>query len=246
MPHLLILKLEGPLVAFGDIMVDAIGPVSDLPSASMLTGLIANALGWQRSDKAALQRLQDRLVHAARLDRSSGRFTEFQTAKLEKSDEGWTTCGRPEGRAGGDGSYLGPHLRYRDHDADVCVHVALALTPADEAPTLEAIAAALIEPARPLFIGRKPCLPAERIYFGLIEAETLLDGLKAVPLEPSRQRVPPPVLVELPRDGQPPPDGFRLIHRSERRDWIAGAHTGDHLRWSGSLPRAAFAEKADR
>jgi len=241
MARILILKLEAPLVAFGDIMVDSIGPVSDLPSASMLTGLIANALGWRREERAALQRLQDRLAHAARLDRRAGRFTEFQTAKLEKADQGWTTRGRPEGRAGGDGSYLGPHLRYRDHDADVCIHVALTLEPVDDAPTLEAIAAAFDEPARPVFIGRKPCLPADRINCGIVEAATLLDALTTRPLEPSRDRQAPPVLIELPR-ADAAPEGFRLVHRSERRDWIAGVHTGDHLRWSGSLPRTAFAQ----
>jgi len=239
MPSVLLLRLEAPLVAFGDIMVDARGPVTDLPSASMLTGLIANALGYRREERAALQRLQDRLVHASRLDQSAGRFTEFQTAKLDKSDEGWTTRGRPEGRAGGDGSYVGPHLRFRDHHADVCVHVALRLDPADEPPDLAAIAAALVEPARPLFIGRKPCLPSGRIFAGLMEAETLLAALIATPLagKSSAGRV----LVDLPRLEVPPAD-FRRVHRSDRRDFAAGVHTGDSTRWEGSLPCDDFAK----
>jgi CRISPR system Cascade subunit CasD len=240
MTRVLILRLEAPLVAFGDIMVDARGPVSDLPSASLLTGLIGNALGWRREDHAALQRLQDRLVHATRLDRSAGRFTEFQTAALEKSDQGWTTRGRPEGRAGGDGSYVGPHLRYRDHDTDVCVHVALRLDPTREAPDLDAVAAALDTPFRPLFIGRKPCLPATRIVVGLVEAENLIAALIATPLEPGRARQTRPILVDLPL-AETPPDGFRRIHRADRRDWRAGVHTGDSRRWMGSLPRDAFA-----
>jgi hypothetical protein len=43
----LIIVLEGALAAFGAEMVDARGPVRDWPGASLLTGLLANALGWR-------------------------------------------------------------------------------------------------------------------------------------------------------------------------------------------------------
>lgn len=241
MARFLLLRLEAPLAAFGDVSVDAIGPVSDLPSASMITGLLANALGWRREDRAALQRLQDRLVHAARLDRVAGRFTEFQTAELAKSDRGWTTRGVVEGRAGGAGSYEGPHIRWRDHDADLSAVVALTLTPADEAPDLAALAGALAEPFRPLFIGRKPCLPTAPISLGIVEATDLLVALTIPPLARRRGRgVDRDILVELPIEAEAPA-GFHRLHRCDRRDWIAGVHAGDTLRWSGRIPASAFA-----
>ncbi|HEY8214455.1 MAG TPA: type I-E CRISPR-associated protein Cas5/CasD [Methylocystis sp.] len=241
----LILRLEAPLVAFGDIMVDAIGPVSDLPSASMLTGLIGNALGWRREEKDRLQRLQDRLIYAARLDRRTLRITEFQTAELDKNDEGWTTRGRPEGRAGGDGTYAGPHIRYREYDCDVSVVAALRLAPAGEYPDLETIAHALVEPFRPLFIGRKSCLPAAPIFERLAEADTLLQALRTVPLAAERKGQERRVLVELPYEERPP-DGerFLAVHRCDRRDWRAGVHAGDTLRWSGFLSRTVFVDEA--
>jgi CRISPR system Cascade subunit CasD len=245
MPLCLILRLEAPLVAFGDIMVDSIGPVSDLPSASMLTGLIGNALGWRREEKDRLQRLQDRLIYAARLDRRALRFTEFQTAELDKNDEGWTTRGRPEGRAGGDGTYSGPHIRYREHDCDVSVVAAIRLAPADEYPDLGAVADALVEPFRPLFIGRKSCLPAAPIFEQLAEAGTLLQALRTAPLAAERKGQERRVLVELPYEERPP-DGERFfaVHQCDRRDWRAGVHAGDTLRWSGYLPRSAFVDEA--
>ena len=46
----LILNLEAPLMAFGGETIDNIGVTRRFPSASMLTGLIANALGWRRID----------------------------------------------------------------------------------------------------------------------------------------------------------------------------------------------------
>ena len=155
MPRCLMLRLEGPLMAFGDVMVDAIGPIRDVPAASALTGLLANALGISREESGRLQRLQGRLVFGSRIDRPEERFTEFQTAKLEASDNGWTTGGRPEGRAGGTATYDSPHIRHRDHDADKRITVALRLDPQDEEPGLDVIAAALDEPARPLLHAAK-------------------------------------------------------------------------------------------
>src|SRR5271170_3180752 len=96
----LILALEGPLAAYGAEMVEARGPVRDWPGASLLTGLIANALGLTRSMGAELAALQARLDFAVRLDRRGTSLRDFQTAQLEKSDTGWTTRGLPEGRAG--------------------------------------------------------------------------------------------------------------------------------------------------
>lgn len=160
MPRFLILTLEAPLMAFGDEIVDAYGRVRDFPGVSNLTGLLANALGWTRGERQSHQRLQERLVFAVRLDRPGIEIADFQTAKLEANDRGWTTRGVFEGRAGGAATYESPHIRYRDMIADAALTVALGLEPAQEAPTLDDLAAALDAPARPLFLGRKPCLPA--------------------------------------------------------------------------------------
>ena len=131
MQHL-ILNLEAPLLAFGGETIDNYGVIRAFPAASMLTGLLANALGWRRVEQQKHQQLQDRLVFAARIDREPAgnvRLTDFQTAQLGADDEGWTTRGRPEGRAGGPNTYKAPHLRYRDYYADMRVTVALRLEP---------------------------------------------------------------------------------------------------------------------
>ncbi len=92
----LLLRLEGPLMAFGGETIDNLGVIRDFPAQSMLTGLIANALGWRREDAAEHDRLQARLVFGARLDRLGTRITEYQTARLLQNDSGWTTHGVPE------------------------------------------------------------------------------------------------------------------------------------------------------
>ena len=114
------------------------------------------------------------------------RLTDFQTAQLGANDRGWTTRGAPEGRAGGANTYDAPHVRYRDYYPDTLVIVALRLVSDEEAPTLESLATALDEPARPLFIGRKPCLPSAPLFAGWEEGDTALAALLAYPLSESQ------------------------------------------------------------
>jgi CRISPR system Cascade subunit CasD len=227
----LILRLEGPLMAFGGETIDNLGVIRDFPARSMLTGLIANALGWRREDAAAHDRLQSRLIFGARLDRPGIRFTEFQTAELRKDDAGWTTTGTPEPRGGGDGTYKGQHLRYRDHLADAAVLIALRLEPADESPTLQDVAQALQRPMRPLFLGRKPCIPSGPLFVGFIDATDVLAALtQASPLVPN-----PLVRAQWPA-GEGDLPGSRRIDLCDERNWTSGVHGGWRPVCQGSLP----------
>ncbi len=97
----LMLRLSAPLLAYGGETIDNFGVIRDFPALSMLTGLIANALGWDRGDADLHDRLQARLRVGSRLDKPGTRLTDFQTAQLGAKDRGWTTRGQPEGRAGG-------------------------------------------------------------------------------------------------------------------------------------------------
>ena len=49
----LAMRLEAPLSSYGAEAIDNFGVVDDFPAASMLTGLLANALGWLRGRDAA-------------------------------------------------------------------------------------------------------------------------------------------------------------------------------------------------
>ena len=133
----LILNLEAPLMAFGGETIDNLGVIRWFPSASMLTGIAGQCPGLAPNRGRSHQRLQDRLVFAARIDREPRgrlRLRDFQTAQLNKNDRGWTTRGQPEGRAGGANTYDAPHLRYRDYFADMRVTVALRLQPETNLP----------------------------------------------------------------------------------------------------------------
>lgn len=241
----LILNLESPLMAFGGETIDNYGVIRWFPSASMLTGLLANALGWRRVDRERHQQLQERLVFAARIDREPAggvRMRDFQTAQLAASDMGWTTRGQPEGRTGGPNTYNSPHLRYRDYFADMRVTVALRLNPAAGSPTLDDLASALQEPARPLFIGRKPCIPSAPLVVDkdedIVEGDTALSALLDRPIEIEPDD---PVRLLWP-DGEGV-EGVRVDRSymlTDQRNWVSGLHGGGRLVCEGTRPRDHF------
>ena len=251
----LILRLEAPLMAFGGTMIDAIGPTRELPILSMITGLIGNALGWHRGDRDKHQELQDRLIIGARLDRAGTELFDFQTALLFEDEKNWTTRGKPEGREkspsyswGRSGRKELNHIRKRFYRADAFVTVALRLEPAAASPDLDAIAAALITPARPLFIGRKPCLPARPVHAGeTVDAPTVFDALLATTIvagfpQPRwrKEELPDPVRIVVPPAEWPPTGNDRTETVSNVRDWVAGVHAGENRLVLLSRPRTDF------
>ena len=223
------LRLAAPLMAFGGVKIDHVGPTRVFPSASALTGLLANALGWRREEGARHQRLQDRLVFGALSVLPKGRgtaiiLTDMQTAKLEKSDKGWTTFGKREERGGRANTYDNPHRLRRDYLADHETRVVLRLT-GNGTPTLEDIAAALDRPARPLFIGRKSCLPAHRLFVGWVEGTDARAALCA--LNQSGRA--------LWSDDAPPRDGALRQAMPDLRNWASGLHGGSRIVHEGRI-----------
>lgn len=213
------LRLSAPLVAFGGVVIDHVGPTRDFPSASSLTGLFANALGWRREEGAAHQALQDRLVFGALIAREGQLLVDTQNAKLEANDRGWTTWGRPDERAGA--TYDSPHRRRREYLADHDCRVVLRLLPG-EGPDIDGLAAALDRPARPLFLGRKPCLPSAPLFAGWVEGADAHAALSALALSGRAQW---PMAGDLPgRD------------TADLRNWVTGLHGGSRLICEGRLP----------
>jgi CRISPR system Cascade subunit CasD len=234
MPKHLILRLHSPLVAFGGATIDNLGVITDFPALSMVTGLIANALGWDRSEAQRHDRLQQRLRMGCRLERAGRRLRDYQTAELFMDDAGWTTHGMPEGREespsykpNGSGRRALTLQRYRDYHADLAAVVALRLEPAEESPTLDEVAAAIDRPRRPLFIGRKPCLPAGRLVQGWLEAEDVLAVLATLPHEitSAGPRATPTLRAQWP-DGEGSLPGDRVLEVCDERDWYSGVHGG--------------------
>lgn len=235
----LVIRLEAPLMAFGGVAIDQVGPVRDYPAASMLTGLIGNAFGWHWADGATHQAMQDRLVFGARAERQEHTLlTDSQNVQLAKSDKGWTTTGLPEGRAGA--SYDAPHRRFRDYHADSSLRMVLHLRPADVAPTLDAVAQALDRPARPLYLGRKPCLPScpllESGNDRWVVGRSVHEALCAIP-GPTMQLPATWPMGEGPDAGQ---GVDRIADLADLRNWRNGLHTGSRRVVEGWITPAAL------
>lgn len=221
----LILRLDAPLISFGAVVVDQINPVWRFPGASMLAGLLGNALGWCHADTKKLQELQGRLYFAARWDAEPDILTEYQTVELGQDHlvgTGWTTRGEREDRGGGTAA-MATHQRWRSYWANGIATLAVALN-AEDKPQLDAIEGALRTPSRPLFLGRKPCLPASPILIGRRQGSSVKAALLAEPLadigcrrRPGRIKGLWP-LVEGP--------GHQDEERFDLRDWTRNIHCG--------------------
>lgn len=224
----LLLRLDAPLMSFGGVVVDQINPVDRFPGRSLLTGLIGNALGWDHSDVDRLSALQGRLRHAARWDSEPERIVDYHTVDLGQAflqDTGWTTFGRREDRGKGDATSV-THQRYRHYWANGCATVAITLVDDGGPPDLSAVEQALRSPTRPLFIGRKACVPAAPVLLGRREAACLRAALESEPMADigTRRR---PVAVEALwplEEGE----GAQVLEIADQRDWRHNAHRGGH------------------
>lgn len=179
----LILRFDAPLMSFGGIKVDQHNATDWFPGLSMIAGLIANALGWVHADVEKIQRFQDRLLLASRWDIKPVPIVDYQTVDLGQAkmrEPGWTTRGTCEHRDGGPTAKFGTHERYRHYLANGVLTSVIALRD-NEAPDIVAVEKALAQPARPLFIGRKTCLPSYRVLVGRISGENVLAMLERVP-----------------------------------------------------------------
>ena len=239
----LVLRLEAPLVSFGGVAIDHIGVTRDFPAASMLTGMIANALGWDRTDWRKHQALQDHLVFASRIDREdpANALTDIQNVQMRADDKGWTTGTKPEERGGGRETYDSPYRRKRDYFADAAVTIALRLAAGSvEAGDLEpdlslnSLAAALMRPKRPIFLGRKTCLPAAPVLHRDESAPTAYEALALVPAADCAKKLlrccwP---LGEGPETGN---SVLRIVDLADLRNWRTGLHGGSRRVVEGTI-----------
>ncbi len=118
--------------------------------------------------------------------------------------------------------------------------VALILVPAEEAPTLAALEAALRQPERPLFIGRKGCPPSRPMLDRVVAAESLVAALDQIALLGPDQASGDPLVIET-EDAPGEPEAQQLIAVADRRDWRLGLHAGQSRRRELRRPPSAGA-----
>lgn len=245
MLDVLLLRLDAPMMSFGTTVVDNLGRTGDFPGRSLLTGLLGNALGYDHRDQQALARLQSRLRHAVRRDCGGEVREDYQTVDLGQpsllDEVAWTTWGRLDPRGGSGDNKVGTHIRHRSYVVDSVFTVALALVPADEVPSVAELETALGRPARPLFLGRKCCLPAAPLLLGRTRAPSVRAAVIAAPgprhrTADDRMRIWWPVGDDLEHEAA----AHRFEHTDER-DWHNQIHVGSYAMLEGLCERAGEA-----
>jgi len=237
------IRLCAPLMSFGGVAVDQFGPTRDFPAISSFTGLFGNAMGWRWQDRDMHQALQDRLIFGVGVARQGRLIIDNQNARVYEGESGWTTWGEPEARnkgnsytgkpeAGQTGDQLGrkwlTHRRQREYLADHDCQVVLRLAEGN-GPILDELAESLQMPARPLYIGRKPCLPSTPLFSGWVAGGTARIALMILDVDWVNSG------KALWQEQHDLPEGARILDIPDLRNWRSGLHGGSRKVVLGSL-----------
>ena len=104
-----------------------------------------------------------------------------------------------------------------------------------------------MEPARPLFIGRKPCLPSAPLLAGIVEAKTTLGALLNFPLSPDEHADGAPVRLFWDKGEQAARiNSNRNYMITDERNWVSGLHGGGRNVFEGTMPRDAFGPREEQ
>ncbi len=192
MTQFLVFRLYGPMVAWGDIAVGERRPTANRPSRSAVLGLIAGALGIERSDQERQTALRDSLGVASRIDIPGRLMHDYHTAQVPS--ESWckdqTKRWKDKPRHGGPLWTRGEELEGRDdlstilseraYLADTLALVAVWLKGPDGTIALADVAQALGRPVFAPFLGRKSCPPALPFVPQLVDADHPVQALQSV------------------------------------------------------------------
>lgn len=231
--RLIRLRFEAPLMAFGAPTINAKAPTYPFPTLSMVSGLIANALGYDHLERGRTQGIQNKIEIASVAIREGGRLEDFSCAAVDLADETWTTYGEPIGREGAKTSYSSTTQRFPQYIEDGAFVTFVAVDESQAGPTLGEMAAALARPARPLFIGRKSCVPTARLFAGIVEVDDIAEALVEAATEADRD-----ALGQWPEDWTVPASRTRMVPVSDARDWATRVHGGQRLLTQGYIDLA--------
>ncbi|MBZ0253696.1 MAG: type I-E CRISPR-associated protein Cas5/CasD, partial [Candidatus Methylomirabilis sp.] len=148
----LLLRLEGPLQAWGDPSKFVIRRTMEAPTKSGVLGMICSAEGLTREEARARLPALNELRMGVRIDRPGARWWDYHTVG---AGIGLLTAEGEIKKTASTGE-IETLVTRREYLADASFLVALR----GEAELVREVHAALDAPRRPLFLGRKCCQPA--------------------------------------------------------------------------------------
>lgn len=171
----LVLRLYGPLAAWGDVAVGEVRPVLSHPTKSALIGLMGAALGIRREENEIISRMAKSYGFAVADEGRKSRIRDFHTvqfapvSKEKEFEYGYLANRQRELSIPVNG--LKTSLTYRDYICDVVYTVAVWVKDASQVPfSLAEVASALREPKFVPYLGRKSCVLSRPMEPQLISA----------------------------------------------------------------------------
>jgi CRISPR system Cascade subunit CasD len=217
--NFLLFRLYAPLASWGEVAVGEYRPSHSYPSRSSLLGLIAAALGVDRTDEAQHRQLGEALAFAVAVYAEGTLLRDYHTAQVPGASD---LKKRPHRTRADELSVprsdLNTILSTRDYRQDSLSVVAAWLRPNVEAIDLGSLKAALEHPCFTLYLGRKACPPALPLSPQIIVADDFRAALARAHF---------PAIEEL--------AALKLPAQPLRVAWEEGATVG--WRQSFSLPR---------
>lgn len=180
MQDILVVRLSGRFMSFGDVTSNGTRGTTEFPAPSMLTGLFGNIMGWDYSDYDKLERLQKEMEYVARIDRPGELWEDYQVTDLSQpgllaKKIGWTSSGFMSTRAGENATGNSISLKYYWAGRIVTV----AMVPPDG--LMDELVSALLQPRRPPCLGRKACTPDAQMFRGVFSAKDPMEVIREFP-----------------------------------------------------------------
>jgi len=177
MPEFLILRLDGPMQAWGTHTFEDYRPASLFPTRSGLLGLIGACLGLERSDAESLRALGDSLSFAVRADQAAlrpGDRPPMPKGATKALDFHTVLNARKVDRS----ANRNPVVSRREYLFDAAFTVAVGFRP-EASFGFERVAAALRRPYFTPVLGRRSC-PLARPLLDRDTPVEAADGLGAL------------------------------------------------------------------
>lgn len=171
MRDFLILKLQGPMQAWGEHTFEGLRPSANFPTRSGVLGLLGACLGIRRNEPERLQQLADSIGIAVRQDELTDRrmlkITDYHTVKDARADY----VGREK-----------PHetiQTWREYILDAHFTVALWNQP-DAVIRLDDLESAVKQPFFTPYMGRRCCPLTRPLFEKRLVAANPCDGLREI------------------------------------------------------------------
>lgn len=170
MRRFLVIKLKGPMQAWGVHTFEGVRPSANNPTKSAVIGLLGACLGLRRNDREGLKKLIEGVCLAVRADQrelSMKKITDYHTILDARKDYV------------GLKSHKNSIQTWREYLCDAEYTVAIWQSEKCEMP-LESIADAIKKPHFTPYLGRRSCPITRPLFEQWVEAENFKDALAGI------------------------------------------------------------------